>query len=258
MSGSSGPVPEQVPERPAERPVESRRDRLRKSWDRNLVILRSPRVRIEMYGDAHAARIFRTFSARHRRFKFTRAKRWGVGLVQLPATMDEYLSGSSKELLRRKRRAASKAGFRYAIVAAADHIDEILAINLSSPTRQGRSLPGYYLDREHVAETFSDRPNVHAILDQEGRLRAYAWVPRAGDFILFETLLGHADDLETGVMYLLMSEVIGATIAGRDPDGSPHWAMYDTFWGAAPGLAYFKTRLGFKPYTVDWAWVDRA
>lgn len=223
-----------------------------------MAVYRSPRIRIEMYGDAHARRIYRAFSARHHRFRFTRAKRWGVALIRLPATMDEYLAGSSRELLRRKRRAAEKGGFRYAQVAAADHIDEILAINLSSPTRQGRSLPGYYLDREHVEETFRDRPMIHGILDPDGRLRAYAWVPRAGNFILFETLLGHADDLETGVMYLLMSEVIRSTIATRDQDGSPEWAMYDTFWGAAPGLAYFKERLGFKSYTVDWVWVDRS
>jgi hypothetical protein len=76
--------------------------------------------------------------------------------------------------------------------------------------------------------------------------------------VIFETLLGYADALEAGVMYLLMSEVIGTTIAERDATGSPEWAMYDTFWGAAPGLAYFKERVGFKPYTVDWAWVDPA
>jgi hypothetical protein len=49
----------------------------------------------------------------------------------------------------------------------------------------------------------------------------------------------------------------GATIEGRRPDGTPHWAMYDTFWGATKGLAYFKERVGFRQYTVDWVWVDR-
>ena len=31
--------------------------------------------------------------------------------------------------------------------------------------------------------------------------------------------------------------------------------MYDTFWGAKPGLAYFKRRTGFEAYTVNWVWV---
>ena len=89
-----------------------------------------------MYGDHHAQRIYRAFAARHRVFKMTRAKRWGVALIRLPETMDEYLAGSSKELLRRKRRAAERAGYRYALLPAMEHIDEILAINLSSPTRR--------------------------------------------------------------------------------------------------------------------------
>jgi hypothetical protein len=211
-----------------------------------------------MSGDAHARRLFRAFSARHRRFKVTQAKRWGVALIHLPPTIEEYLGGSSRALLRQKRRLAQRAGFRYSLVAAADHIDEILAINISSPTRQGRPLPGYYLDREHVEQTFRDRPTIHGILDASGHLRAYAWVPMAGDIVIFETLLGHADDLETGVMYLLISEVVGAAIASRDATGSPDWVMYDTFWGAAPGLVYFKERLGFKSYTVDWTWVERS
>jgi hypothetical protein len=53
-------------------------------------------------------------------------------------------------------------------------------------------------------------------------------------------------------MYLLVSEVIREHIERRGPDGLPIWAMYDTFWGAAPGLAYFKRRFGFAPYTVTW------
>jgi hypothetical protein len=235
----------------------ARFDRLRSVWARSVAVLRAPRIRIRMYGDAHAKRIFQAFMVRHRLFKFTRAKRWGVALVRLPETKELYLAGPSKELVRRKRRAAARAGFHYAPVAAAEHLDEILAINLSSPTRQGRSLPAYYLDREHVATTFADRPIVHGVLNAAGQLRAYAWVPRAGDFVLFETLLGHADDLEAGIMYLLISEVIGSTIESRDAAGLPAWAMYDTFWGAAPGLAYFKERLGFEPYTVDWTWLDR-
>jgi hypothetical protein len=78
-----------------------------------------------------------------------------------------------------------------------------------------------------------------------------------GDSVVISMILGHADALEHGVMYLLVSEVVRATMDTRRPDGSPHWLMYDTFWGAAPGLAYFKQRLGFEPYTVAWSWLDR-
>ena len=58
-------------------------------------------------------------------------------------------------------------------------------------------------------------------------------------------------------MYLLVSEVVRACIESRTAPGSPLWLMYDTFWGASRGLAFFKERLGFRPYTVAWHWVDR-
>lgn len=248
----------ETPKVSADRPTSTRLRRLRDTWARSTLVVRAPRVRIEMYGDANALRIYRTNTARHRRFKITQAKRWGVALIRLPATIDEYLAGSSKQLLRQKRRSAQRSGFRYELVPAADRIDEILSINLSSPTRQGRALPGYYLDRAAIAENFRNRPMIHGILDRDGRLRAYAWAPRVGNVVVCETLLGHSDDLESGIMYLLISEVVAATIAARDSTGEPAWVMYDTFWGAAPGLAYFKARLGFKPHTVEWAWVDRS
>ncbi|MHB8671986.1 MAG: GNAT family N-acetyltransferase [Acidimicrobiales bacterium] len=217
-------------------------------------MLRAPRVTIELFGDHHAERIHRSFTRRHPRFRVTPAKRWGVALVRLPDSFEAYLAGGSKALLRQKRRLATAKGFSHAIVPSAAHLDEILEINLSSASRQGRPMPAAYVDRNALLEWARGRPTIHGILDQSGRLRAYAWVPDAGDLILFERLLAHAADLELGTMYLLVSEVIRYHLDTRRPNGTPHWAMYDTFWGAKPGLAYFKRRLGFEPYTVDWIW----
>ena len=126
------------------------------------------------------------------------------------------------------------------------------------PIRQGGTLPDYYLDPVALAGIYADRPEVHAILDRTSRLRAYAWAPDAGELVLIETLMGHQDDLEVGIMYLLISEIIRSAIQRRAERGLPHWAMYDTFWGASTGLAYFKSRLGFKPYTVRWVWSEIA
>jgi len=232
-------------------------ERLRLRWARSLTVLRAPRVRIELYGGPEARAAYRAFTARHRVFRMTSAKRWGVALVHLPATFDEYLAGGPMEYLRRQRRRAEKAGYRYATVSAHAHLDEILEINRSAPTRQGRAMSGSYLDSERVARAFADHHDVRAILDADGRLRAYADVPVIGDAFVYSRILGHADHLDRGVMYLLVSEVIREHIeaaAGGRP--APTWAMYDTFWGASPGLAYFKERAGFRPYTVDWTWRD--
>ena len=234
------------------------RDRLRERWERSSAVLRAPRVRIAMSGEEEARAAFRSFTARHPRFKVTGAKRWGVALVPLPATFDEYLAGPSKEYLRRQRRRAEKAGYRYAVVTPRDRLPEILAINRSAPSRQGRAMATSYVDPTRVAETFAARPSLHGILDAQGTLRAYADVSRFGDVIVFSRILGHADDLEHGPMYLLVSEVIRSWVERRGANASPAWAMYDTFWGASSGLAYFKERCGFRPYTVEWVWSDDA
>lgn len=232
-------------------------DRLRERRQRAESLLRAPRVRIEVFGDESAYGVYRAFTARHPRFLVTSAKRWGVALTPLPAAFEDYVGGGSRKVLRQKRRLAEKAGFRYALVSPQERLDEIMEINQSAPDRQGRPMDDGYLDREAVSRSFRGRGDVHGILDADGRLRAYALVLDIGDAVVFSRLLGHADDLEQGVMYLLVSEAIRASIEGRRPDGTPHWAMYDTFWGAAKGLAYFKERVGFRQYTVNWIWVDR-
>ena len=231
-------------------------DRLRERWMRSVTVLRAPRIRIELYGGDEARAVHRAFTARHPRLKVTASKRWGVALIRLPEAFDLYLAGHSMKVLRQKRRLAEKAGFRYAVVSPQERLDEILEINRSTPDRQGQPMADSYLDRGRVSASFQGQPTLHGILDAEGRLRAYALVIDIGGAFVFSRLLGHADDLEQGTMYLLVSEVIREYIDGRRRNGSPTWAMYDTFWGAKRGLAYFKERLGFRPYTVDWVWVD--
>lgn len=247
-------TPSDPPAVEMETPGNARLRRLRARLASASTILRAPRVEIRLFGDAHARRIHGAFTARHRRLRFTNAKRWGVALIPLPETFDQYISGSPRKLLRQKRRLAEKAGFRHEVVKAADHLDEILEVNRSAPLRQGGSLPAYYLDPAEIAAIYADRPEIHAILDRSGRLRAYAWAPDAGELVLIETLMGHRDDLEVGIMYLLISEIIRSAIERQAERGLPRWAMYDTFWGASTGLAYFKSRLGFKPFTVRWVW----
>ncbi len=114
-----------------------------------------------------------------------------------------------------------------------------------------------YVDADQVRETFAKLPVIHAVIDSEGHLRAYAVMRIFGDVFLLTMLIGHAEALERGVMYLLVSELVRECIADRRDDGSPHWLMADTFWGASRGLAYFKERVGFSPFRVDWVWVDR-
>ena len=233
-----------------------RANRLRERWQRTLTVLRAPRVRIEVYGSDEARAIYRAYTSRHPRFRITASKRWGVALLRLPDTFSEYLA--DYRTVRRRRRRAGRAGFQYAVVSPQDHLDDILEINRSMPMRQSRAMAGHYTDRAQVAKRFEGRPSIHGILDPGGHLRAYALVPDIGDASTFSIVIGHADDLEEGVMFLLVSEVICACIDVRRAIGSPTWLMYDTFWGASKGLSSFKEHFGFRPYTVDWVWVDHA
>ncbi len=226
---------------------------LKTRLDRALVIFKAPRVRIEMYGGADAKRIYRAFRARHPRLRVVRSKQWGVALVRLRDNFDDYLAAGSSET-RLKRRKAMKQGFHYAVVPSADHFDDLMDIHRSAPTRQGRPLSWYYLDPDEMHRILAGRKELHAVLDGAGRVRAYAWAPVVGDVVVIETLMGHADDLKAGTMYLLITEIVRAATEAKLAGGAPAWVMYDTFWGAGPGLASFKARLGFEPYTVDWAW----
>jgi hypothetical protein len=219
-------------------------------------ILRAPRVAIELYGDDEARAVFNSFTSRHPRFIFTSAKRWGVALLRLPDSADTYLAKGPR-LPRRRRKHAESAGYRYERVPPLAHLDDIVELNTSAPSRQGRPMAARFRDREYLAATVGAHSEIHAIFDAEDRLRAYAVIIDIGDAFTFSAMIGHAGHLHNGIMYLLMGEVVRFCVASRRPDGEPSWLVYDTLWGASPGLAFFKERTGFRPFTVRWVWLDR-
>ena len=55
-------------------------------------------------------------------------------------------------------------------------------------------------------------------------------------------------------MYLLISEILRELVDARSKGSAVRWVMYDMWFGAAPGLRYFKERLDFTPYRVRWTW----
>jgi hypothetical protein len=215
-----------------------------------------PEVTIHMSGDESGKKSYDYFTKPHPKYKLIPNKRWGVALLPLPEHFDEYLGGKHKELLRRKRRRAMSLGFKLASIDPRAHLDEILAINTSMQLRQQvSSLPAGYLSIESISEAFKNARIFYGVIDSHGVLKAYAHTPIYGEAFVFATLLGHSDDLDKGIMYLLISEVIREMIERRRIGHLPLWAVYDTFFGARDGLRYFKERLGFKPYKVDWVWM---
>ena len=84
-------------------------------------------------------------------------------------------------------------------------IDEILAINSSAETRQGRPMHPSYLDEAKVRRYFERSADVFGVTDTNGALRAYICVRICGEVACVERILGHADALKSGVMWVLVT-----------------------------------------------------
>ena len=82
----------------------------------------------------------------------------------------------------------------------------------------------------------------YGTLDTTGRLVAYGEIGLWGNFAAFNRVIGVRNN--DGIMHLMVSEIICQFIE----DGRFHYLMYDTYFGASPGLKTFKTALGFAPY----------
>ena len=52
-----------------------------------------------------------------------------------------------------------------------------------------------------------------------------------------------------GMMHLMITEIVSQMIES----GNYSYLMYDTFFGASPGLQTFKKMLGFEPYRVRYS-----
>jgi hypothetical protein len=214
-----------------------------------------PDVRIEMSGSEPCRELYEAFTRRHPRWRLIQNKRWGVALLALPEHVGDYDRVASR-LLRRRVKHATEAGFSFDRVDPSQRIDEVLAINRSATDRQGRPMHPDYFDEGLVRGNLERAERVFGVTDKAGVLKAYLCLRNCGEVACIERLVGHADALEAGVMYLLIWGTVRAVIAERTPDGKPAWFMYDTFPGASEGLRTFKHVIGCRPYRVSWTWRD--
>jgi len=219
-------------------------------------ILNLQKVTVSLWGGAQELDLFRRFTAPHPRFPFVKNKSLGVALLPVPAGFDEYLHLHAR--VRKNRNRAIRRGYWTERVNPLECLDAILAVNLSMPVRQGRTIDEPYTNREKLAEFYRDVPSILVARNRDGEIRAYTqgWI--VGEIIFPRRILGHTEDLENGIMYLLFSEMVKEAIQIRNDFQSPKWVMYDTMFGANPGMRMFKELLGFRAYRVKWAWTPRA
>jgi hypothetical protein len=133
-----------------------------------------------------------------------------------------------------------------------DYLSDFMLIHSSAPVRQGREMAAAYKDQDQVARYLLKHKPIYGAFDARNRLHGYLHLVYAGEVAVIMRLLGHQDALGLGVMYLLMAGAVREAVAARNETGSPLYMMYDTYFGGAPGLRYFKDRCGFKPYKVKW------
>ena len=214
----------------------------------------APAVTIHMWGNEKSAANFKFFTQRHPRYLIIRNKTLGAALLPLPASLDIYLKGSSRQVVRTNRRKALAAGYRFSSFVPVERVQQILDINRSLDTRQGRPMDSSYLSEDSLHGYLQQCPLMYGVFDSGGMLKAYADAPICGEVMILSRLLGHGESLDAGIMYLLITGVLSEAIQYHMQNGYPGWLQYDMMFGAASGLRYFKERLGFRPYRVKWRW----
>lgn len=187
---------------------------------------------------------FDEYTRPHPRFRVIRAKTIGAALIDLSRYADraaylEQIKGKNQGGHHARR--ALRRGYVFADIDRNDYVDDIHAINTSLCIRQGRPMDASYISK---CEAFENQPHFsyYGVLDRDGKLVAYSTLGNYGNFASFSQLLGIRNN--DGIMHLLMAEAVCRLIDARQV----RYVMYDTFFGAQPGLRTFKTILGFQPY----------
>lgn len=221
-------------------------------FDLLIQIVRLPVAHLHFCLDINPDNVMSTYkyyTKPHIRYKLFKNKSLGVALVDLGrfGTKEEYLAninGHNQGAHHAKK--AKSRGYIFCEIDGNNYINEIYEINTSLENRQGKPMSESYLEK---VERYESVKNVkyYGVLNSAGKLMAYCSLGFYGDFAAFSRLIGHRNN--DGAMHLLVTEVICFLIN----DGALKYVMYDTFFGAQPGLKTFKTILGFKPYRVKYS-----
>ena len=128
------------------------------------------------------------------------------------------------------------------------HLDDIYDINTSAKERQGREMNPAYFEypkpKSPIENNCNHQYHLYAVWDETGKWVAYAIIHRMGEIANTSTIIGHADRLKDGIMYLLMDTIINTI-----PQDT-HWLIYGEWDSGTKGLQYWKHATGFFPAHV--------
>ncbi|MBC7453329.1 MAG: hypothetical protein H7335_06425 [Massilia sp.] len=184
------------------------------------------------------------FTMPHPRYKVFKNKALGAALVHLGAfaTGDEFLASlkRSGDAAANRKKALAR-GHRLCEIDRNALVDAIHQINISCSERQGRPMDSAYLKKPLHYEDLAHY-RYYGVFDRDDTLVAYCNVGVFGNFASTDQLMGFKNN--SGVMYFLLTEITCKLIEERQLE----YLMYDTIFGAMPGMRAFKHRLGFQPY----------
>lgn len=189
------------------------------------------------------------FTKPHPKYKIFPNKSLGAALVDLKrfGSREDYLGKiKGRNSGEHHARKAKSRGYVVMEIDRNDFVDDLHEINTSLDTRQGRPMDQAYLRKEtHYPR--EKNYQYFGVLNASGKLMAYSNLGCYGNFVAFDRVLGVRNN--DGMMHLMITEIVGQMIES----GNYSYLMYDTFFGASPGLQTFKKMLGFEPYRVKYS-----
>ncbi|MVW60544.1 hypothetical protein GPY61_11435 [Massilia sp. NEAU-DD11] len=217
-----------------------------------LDISKLPVARLEFRLDLNpdsVRRMHAHFTKPHPRYKIFQNKSLGAALVDLKrfADPDEYMANmKGRNSAGSYARKARSRGYSVVEIDRNVFVEDIHEINTSLDQRQGRPMADAYRQKQ---THFSPKKNYKyfGVLNSAGKLTAYSDIGFFGNFVAFDRLLGLRNN--DGAMHLMVTEIICRMIESH----AYGYLMYDTFFGASPGLRTFKTMLGFEPYRAKYS-----
>lgn len=188
------------------------------------------------------------FTKRHPKYKIFQNKSLGATLIDLSnfRTHEEYIAKvNGRNTAAHKAKIAKSRGYILTEINRNDYIDDIHEINTSLEKRQGRPMDLRFLEKKIHYEPLINF-KYYGVLNSDGKLMAYSTLGFYGNFAAFDQFIGHRNN--DGIMHMMLVEIVCQQIDA----GNFKYIMYDTYFGAQPGLKQFKTAHGFKPYRAKY------
>jgi hypothetical protein len=226
-------------------------NKLKQLFDQLVTITRLPVARLQFCLDlnpANVAKVHQYFTKPHPKYKIFQNKSVGAALIDLKQykTPEKYLQSlKGPNSASRHARKAKGKGYVVVEIDRNDYIDDIYEINTSQQIRQGLPMDADYLEKKtHYPRDANFK--YYGVLNSSGKLMAYGDLGFYGNFASFNRVIGVRNN--DGMMHLLVTEIVCRLIES----GACDYLMYDTYFGASPGMKTFKEMLGFHPYRAKY------